>query len=396
MRKILPFLVGVVLAVGFIWGLIELWRVRFATGDVYPMYSSLRSDPLGVKILYEGLARLPGVRVQRHYRPFAELPVERGTTLFLLGISELSLAAMPVPVVQHLEAFVQRGGRLLVALAPGNQLWRDNALPIESADETAQGEDVLKPSPLLPERWGARLESRQQDAGKGQESAMQWSPLPEGLPQRLPWHTTLMFTSLDEAWRVLYGQAEQAMLVERSLGQGTVVLMADAYLFSNEAMWRERQTALLAWLVGPHRTMVFDETHLGIQEQAGVMTLVRTYRLHGVVVGLLLLGGLFVWRNTTSLVPPTESAAGSDATMVAGQDSTTGLASLLQRYIARQDLLRLCLEEWHKAEFHNHPRMPAKFTQMQQVITEYSGQPRNEQRLVDGYRALSRIVQTKG
>jgi hypothetical protein len=126
------------------------------------------------------------------------------------------------------------------------------------------------------------------------------------------------------------------------------------------------------------------------------MTLIRTYRLQGVVCGLLLLGGLFVWRNATSLVPPAESAASSATTLVTGQDSTAGLASLLQRYTARQDVLRLCLEEWHKAALPHYPHMQAKAAQMQQVITEYSGPPRNDQRLLDGYQRLSRIVQTKG
>ena len=38
-----------VLLVLFGFGVLRLFRLRFETGDVYPPYSSLRSDPLGAK-----------------------------------------------------------------------------------------------------------------------------------------------------------------------------------------------------------------------------------------------------------------------------------------------------------------------------------------------------------
>ena len=61
MKKRLPALVLVVCAVGFAFGLVHLFRLRFAAGDVYPEYSSLRADPLGAMAFCESLERMPGL-----------------------------------------------------------------------------------------------------------------------------------------------------------------------------------------------------------------------------------------------------------------------------------------------------------------------------------------------
>ena len=42
-------------------GLIRLFKLRFEAGDVYPAYSSLRSDPLGTMAFYESLGKVPGI-----------------------------------------------------------------------------------------------------------------------------------------------------------------------------------------------------------------------------------------------------------------------------------------------------------------------------------------------
>ena len=44
------------------WGLEQVVVSPLETGDVYPPYSSLRTDPLGAKALYESLERDAGNR----------------------------------------------------------------------------------------------------------------------------------------------------------------------------------------------------------------------------------------------------------------------------------------------------------------------------------------------
>ena len=59
----------VLLAALFTYGLIRAFSIRFATGEVYPEYSSLRAQPDGTKLLYDSLARTPGVTVNRNLLP---------------------------------------------------------------------------------------------------------------------------------------------------------------------------------------------------------------------------------------------------------------------------------------------------------------------------------------
>jgi len=61
-------------------------------------------------------------------------------------------------------------------------------------------------------------------------------------------------------------------------------------------MVKDRHSDFLAWLVGPSKTVVFDEAHLGTVERSGVSGLMRKYRLYWFVTGLIALAGLFIWK----------------------------------------------------------------------------------------------------
>ncbi len=77
---------GLAAALLFAGGLNHLFRLRFETGDIYPPYSSLRTDPLGTRALYESLARMPNLVVTRHFTNPERLPPPEGTTLILAGL----------------------------------------------------------------------------------------------------------------------------------------------------------------------------------------------------------------------------------------------------------------------------------------------------------------------
>jgi len=57
---------AIALACGFCYGLWKLYELRFAAGDIYPPYSSLRADPMGSKALYESILQLPGASAARN------------------------------------------------------------------------------------------------------------------------------------------------------------------------------------------------------------------------------------------------------------------------------------------------------------------------------------------
>ena len=49
---------GVTRLITFCYGVAHLLVLRFQTGDVYAPYSTLRSDPLGTRVLFESLASM--------------------------------------------------------------------------------------------------------------------------------------------------------------------------------------------------------------------------------------------------------------------------------------------------------------------------------------------------
>lgn len=166
-----------------------------------------------------------------------------------------------------------------------------------------------------------------------------------GLPATLACRTGLCFTNLAAEWQVLYRLRGQPVVVERPLGRGTMVLSAATFFVSNEALRKEREPALLAWLVGGHTAVIFDETHLGVYESPNVATLLRRYGMVGVGWVMLALAVLFIWQNSTSLVPAGRERGRGQA-VARGRDSLSGLTNVLRRSLGAGPLLRACWTEW--------------------------------------------------
>ena len=79
------------------------------------------------------------------------------------------------------------------------------------------------------------------------------------------------------------------------------------------------------------------------------MKLIRRYRGHGVILGLLAFFALWVWRSAVPLVPGSEErerglVGGSGAVM--GEGTGAGLIRLLRRSVPSAGLLAQCVEIW--------------------------------------------------
>src|SRR5258705_11717339 len=131
----LPHLLVRVVAGGFLFGLIPLFNLRFESGENYPAYSSLRSDPLGSKAFYESLDQLLPAR--RHLQPLSRLGGGREATLFWLGQDTTEFRLGPNEI-QSLEAFLQSGGRAVCALLPVLDRPRVNRFQVLAAQRKAR------------------------------------------------------------------------------------------------------------------------------------------------------------------------------------------------------------------------------------------------------------------
>ena len=391
-RRFIP-IAGALALVALIAGIGQLFLLRFRVGDVYPPYSTFRADPLGARVLYESLAAVPGLAVERNVRPIERLGSGRDTALLFLGdtVSRLPSAdLLAASTVSSLNRFLRSGGRIVITLQPRGKAgdWEDaeenttnrlenpvasgqgrQAVATNSADLVSATNSAARPKPgVLPEKEvsasGVSLTNWLDVSfagipGSGIATAtVTAAGRDAGLPEQLACHTALCFTNVGGPWRVLYRCGGQPVIVERSFGQGSFALSTLSYVISNEALRDERQTGFLVWLLAGRTHIVFDETHHGIEESPGLMTLVRRYGLTWALVNLLVLAGLFIWRNNTALIPAEEADLADEAEEAVGKDSATALGNLLRRNVAPDDLLATCVAVWKRSADHG-TRLPA-------------------------------------
>ncbi len=379
----------------FVCGLGQLFRLRFAGGDVYPAYSSFRGDPLGCRVYFESLDQVSGLRVRRHVQSVAQLPDGPGTTLFVFGLPWREMSADEAEY-QKLEAFLLGGGRLVVTLYP--ELTRPRLFTAGTGTNLPvfknplQEDDQRHPPINLREKWNFGFDYLPNVAGEKLFSSLQVRRVTEApLPEHLPWHSALVFTNLADSWRVLYARGSNAVLVESRHGAGSIVLATDSYFVSNEALKQERAPDLLSWLAGRSREIVFNETHLGVQEQPGVATLARRYRLHGGVAALLLLAGLFLWKNAVSFVPGNQEVALSKP--VVGRESAAGFENLLRRSVPERQLLQTSLDEWHRTAALDGRGTASRRARIRQLVEQFN--QAEKPNLVATYRDMARILNRK-
>jgi hypothetical protein len=394
MRKFLPTIALIAFAVVFVFGIIQLFELRFEAGDVYQPYSSLRSDPLGTRALYESMEKLPGVTAQRDFSSDDHLPEDASTTYLHLAGSQYEWDWLPQDTFHEIEGFVKRGGRLVITLFPEasdhyQHYPRDedsdtNAEPKvkkdskDSKDDQAAKEikdkkdsekndakktDVKKSKKKkfsddetaeiqkvsLEEKWGLGFSvtnlSMGDDDAYAPVQVRNQTTLP--LPHTLEWHSGIILTNLDKAWQAIYSRGTNPVVAERKFGRGTVVIATDSYFVSNEALLKDRHADFLAWLVGSSKTVIFDEAHLGTVETSGVSALLRKYRLYWFIAALIILAVLFIWKNSLSLAP--RYAEQKQEEYIAGKEAASGFVNLLRRNIPVGKLLETCFAEWKKS-----------------------------------------------
>lgn len=352
-----------VCVVAFGAALVRLFQLRFDSGELYPTYSTFRADPLGCRAFYESLERLGGLRVWRNLDPQPSFEEPRGQTLCVFGVVPRQLWVSPLEA-QALDSFVRRGGRLVITFWPST--WAPEVAVRTNQTERPKLKHQRRFVVNLAEKWGVEFQyaplPRENEPGR----AFACRSATE-LPDSISWHSTLVFTNLAAPWKIIYRRDQHPVLIERPLGNGTMVFAADSYFVSNEALLRERHPALLAWLIGPATAVCFDETHLGVAVEPGMATLFRKYRLHGLVVAVLVFAALFVWRQATPFLPPQEEHGRAEQT-VGGRSASAGFVALLRRSLAPQDLLRVCLAEWEKSFARTHRYRLERVVQAREAV----------------------------
>lgn len=341
----------------------ELFLIRFQRGDVYPPYSTLRTDPLGTKVWFEALGDLPGVAVRRNFSPQLELPHLRGATLWVVGAGDGT--GLTKSDAAEIESFLRFGGRVIIAFEPVlhdpiKTDTPDRKEPKADASPSPQPDDPPEPDPGtmslddLLEKWGAKVAH----AGVPRPDADQPAPalsaklVPDlvDLEPELTWHSSLVFELTPETWVPIYLRAQKPVLARRSFGAGEIILVGDAFLLSNEALRTARAPRLLNWLADADAApvMIFDETLHGVVQQDGVANLARKYRLEAPAAALLVLAILFIWKNAAAFNPAPPPPRGETLT-ITGREASAGLVNLLRRHLTPRELFATAVAEWRRS-----------------------------------------------
>jgi len=432
MKKYLPLAILLGCMAFFAYGIVELFELRFEAGDVFPAYSSLRADPLGTMALYESLGKMPGVSVRRDFSTSNRLPQEPGTAYLHLAGDSGEWDYLPDDLFKEVKDFVNRGGRLVITYFPETSRYhyewnQENTNSLTSMKETnaplmrlkgtnAPLEKVkdtnaptakqdkpekkkrtipdLKSWSSLEDEWGFHEGFQELKPDKDSYlpvTVQNQSDLP--FPPTMEWHSGLIFTNCNPAWKIVYARGTNAVVMERKLGHGSVVLASDSYFVSNEAMLSDRHADLLAWLVGNNRYVVFDEAHLGILQRPGIAGLMRKYRLHGFAAGLLLLAALFIWKNSASLVPPLADERRED--FVTGKDAAAGFTNLLRRNIPAREVFNVSFAEWKKSAATSGKISRARLQQAEAIFEAEQSLPPKDRNPIATYRTISETLRKR-
>lgn len=335
---ILAFCLLLVLAAASLY---QLFALRFEAGDVFPAGSSLRSDPQGSMALYQSLERMGGITVQRNYRSLANQKVT-ACTILLLGNQHHELTTADKKEIAEVDQLVAAGNRVVIAFNPVSTAPESRPAPAPKPADVKTPKAVKAPDTA----WGITPVAEPTANKKAVTATLAEPGL--SLPTEIRLLSRLTLLPPPTGWRTIYAVNGKAVVLERSIGSGSLVLVSDSSLFSNEALKADRQAALLAWLLGEQRRIIFDEFHLGVSEQGGIMALARRFGLLPLIGVLLLMAGLYIWQQSIPL-NPAGAVTSSDLAVGVRHDSFSGLVNLLQRSIPEKQLLKVCCQEWQKS-----------------------------------------------
>lgn len=350
-------------------GFVRLFIIRFDTGNIYPPYSSLRSDPLGTRLFFDSLEELEKMDIHINKIPLPEWKPSPEELVFRLGVSPDAFQNRYRNRADALDDFVREGGRLVIALKNEPTRSSEEADNGEKEDPEPTTEDT-EPSThqvdqvSLPWRsWNLQVEPLNARTLTPQQRHAETSS-----PFDLPFDVWLKLVPDHEDWRILHRIGPHPVAAERSLGEGSVVVLSASYPFSNEAMAQPGHLAGLLELLNGRTRITVDESHLGIRRRTGLANLIYRYKLQGALAALALLTGLYVWRQLCPLVPPYSDRRIEVENAITGADSMDGLTGLMRRHLPASKLAGTLLECYR----HTHPvgsaRHRQRLTCMEQAV----------------------------
>jgi hypothetical protein len=301
----------------------------------YPAYSSLNNGDEGLKAYYEALSRL-GFATSRNYQPLYKIAGASADIVYA-GPALQSFEYASNADLELFEQLAGKGARVVILLSSEGLIGRVTSTK-PNPPSGPKEKPVKPPVPTLKQRWGIQVAYREEPREKNS-----FFPLLNRL-EFVPatWH----FSSWTNDWMPSHMRDYSPLFLERQFGKGSVLLIANARLFTNRELLLKPDAQLLAAVPSVHRRIIFDESHLGLEDTGSVSGLASAHHLQWVVLGFVALAVIFVWRSSFSFVPPPGRSADVS---VAAQDAGFALASLLAQSIPPGAIVNAVAEEWNRS-----------------------------------------------
>lgn len=334
-RERLALIAILVLAFVFVFAVVHLILRRSETAYNYPAYSSLNNSSNGTKAYFEALRRL-GFLPVRNFQPIHKL-IGAEADIFYAGPNFAAFRYSDAKELEQFERLAREGARVLIAFDPEGTV---DMRPERTKRTRRREDDVRVREDLLKKRWGIELGYTKRAVSKTLETFLTGL---EVIP--VNWH----FSSWAGEWKASETRGPGPLFLERRFDKGSIVLIANAALFTNRELLLHPDARVLAGIPGPHRQIIFDESHLGLEDTGTVIGLATAHGLDWMLLGFLVLGVLYVWRNAMSFVPPVPMQRD---TAISGRDAHSALATLLMQSVPRKSILRTVAEEWNRTASH--------------------------------------------
>jgi hypothetical protein len=112
-----------------------------------------------------------------------------------------------------------------------------------------------------------------------------------------------------------------------------------------------------------------------------------------VIAALLILAGLFIWKNAVSLGPLPEADSLQDD--VRGRDSAAAFVSLLRRNIKSERLLDVCVAEWSKTFALGEKSSSREKLEVEAIAREEQARPARERNPLETYRRICGALKSR-
>ena len=392
----------VLIVVLFLTGITIVFNLKYDKSDNLPLYSSLRADPLGTKIFYDSLSNFSDLNVQRNFKSYYQLPTDYKYTFFFLGPTVDFFRNINKNDFEKLHGLIQKGNRLVFTLTKDQKSF--SARKAQKAisrrgeegkkeeeddddDDEVKEEESKKGKDFLKRSWDICF-SETSDKSKDNHEKLLLSITPDS--SNIPWNSSIHFETGEE-WNVILKENNKNLIVERTVGEGSLVFLSDSYLLSNEAMFNDRSSWFLSWLIGNNKNIIFDEVHLGIVHKTKVIELAKRYKLHGFFFGLIILVVLYIWKNFSFFIPNEQSSI-KTKNITLGKDTSSGFVQLLEKSIPKEDISKICKNEWLKTDSARRDLSQDKLERIDAAIEFEEKLPDKKRNPIKTYSKIKKII----